>query len=694
MTRDLLLEIGTEEIPARFMSPALSQLKELAETGLKEARLEYEAVATYGTPRRLCLYVTGLAEKQAESVKEVKGPAKKAAFDAGGNPTKAAQGFARGQGVAVEDLVVKTVGNGEYVFATVREESQPALAILKDLLPGFIKQLSFPKPMRWADKEFRFARPIHWLVALLGEEIVPFSLEGINADRITYGHRFLAPEAISLSAAADYFRALEQAYVIVDQDRRKQLILEQVEVLGQQENGKVEVDRELLEEVTQLLEYPTAFVGNFPSEYLELPEEVVITPMKEHQRYFPVRDHAGKLLPRFVAVRNGDAHGLELVREGNEKVLKARLADAHFFYQEDIKEPLENKVERLKDIVFQEKLGTLWEKTLRVQKLAVMLAQELGWPAETAVRVQRTAYLAKADLVTNMVYEFPELQGIMGGYYALAAEGQEVADGIREHYQPRFSGDAVPTGKTGIAVSIADKVDTITGCFLAGLIPTGSQDPYALRRQALGVTHIILDHGLPVSVRELTLASIKLYEEKLAHSDHEEILETILAFYKQRLENILHDDKGYSHDLVNAVLAVRADYPFDALKRAEALADFMEKDTFEALNTAFTRAFNLAKNAETGEIDTSYLQDPAEQELHQNIQTVKRLAEKHLAAGNYAGILEVLATLREPIDRFFEQVMVMVEDENIKRNRLALLFNVVELARQVADFSKIAGKGS
>lgn len=693
MTRDLLLEIGTEEIPARFMGSALRQLKELAETGLKEARLDYGTVATYGTPRRLCLYVTGLAESQAELVKEVKGPAKKAAFDAGGNPTKAAQGFAKSQGVAVEDLVVKTVGNGEYVFATVREESKPAAVILPELLLNFIKKLSFPKPMRWADKEFRFARPIHWLVALLADQVIPFSLEGITSDRVTYGHRFLAPEPISLPSAADYFEALEKAYVIVDQHRRKQMIVEQIEVLGEQEKGRVEVDPDLLEEVTQLLEYPTAFVGSFPQEYLELPEEVVITPMKEHQRYFPVRSQDGKLLPRFVAVRNGDARSLELVREGNEKVLMARLTDAHFFYREDLKEPLDKKVEKLKEIVFQEKLGTLWEKTQRVQKLAVILAQQLGWPAETAAQVQRTAYLAKADLVTNMVYEFPELQGIMGGYYALATEDHAVAEGIREHYLPRFSGDAVPTGQTGIAVSIADKVDTITGCFLAGLIPTGSQDPYALRRQALGITHIILEHQLPVSIKELTLASVKLYEDKLGQRVDEELWASILAFYRQRLENILHEEIGYAHDLVNAVLEVGADCPFDALKRAEALAGFMEKDTFEALNTAFTRAFNLAKNAGTGAVDTAYLEEPAEQELHQNIQTVKRLTEKHLAAGNYGGILEVLATLREPIDRFFDQVMVMVEDENVKRNRLALLYNVVELARTVADFSKIAGRG-
>ncbi|HHW07912.1 MAG TPA: glycine--tRNA ligase subunit beta [Clostridia bacterium] len=692
MSQDLLFEIGTEEIPARFMEPALKQLKELAERELTEARLSYKEVATYGTPRRLCLYVTDLAETQADLVKEVKGPAKKAAFDADGNPTKAALGFAKSQGVDVGELVIKAVGNGEYVFATVKEVGRPAAEILPELLPGLVKQLYFPKPMRWADYEFRFARPIHWLVALRGSEVIPFSIAGVTSDRVTYGHRFLAPTKISLAHAQDYFAALERAYVIVDQAKRKELVRAQLAELAAREKGTVDWDEELLEEVTHLLEYPTSFAGSFAAEYLELPEEVVITPMKEHQRYFPLRGADGKLLAKFLAVRNGDDRYLDNVREGNEKVLAARLNDAHFFYQEDLKEPLENKVERLKSIVFQEKLGTVWEKVVRIQKLAVTLGQKLGWTPEVLAQVQRTAYLAKADLVTNMVYEFPELQGIMGGYYALKTEDQAVAQGIREHYQPRFSQDAVPAGQTGMAVSIADKMDTIAGCFLAGLIPTGSQDPYALRRQALGICRIMLAHRLPVSLKELAQAAIELYGERFAGEDAARALAAILDFFRQRLENIFQEEYGFSYDVVDAVLAVGADKPVDALQRAQSLVKFMERDTFDALSTAFTRAFNLAKNAGEAGVDAALLAEPAEQELYQSIQTVSRLVEKHLALEDYFSVLEVLATLREPIDRFFDQVMVMVEDEQVKRNRLALLQRVVKLARAVADFSRIAAK--
>ncbi|HHY59030.1 MAG TPA: glycine--tRNA ligase subunit beta [Clostridia bacterium] len=692
MSQDLLFEIGTEEIPARFMEPALQQLKELAEKALAEARLSYQGAATYGTPRRLCLYVTGLAGTQADLVKEVKGPAKKAAFDAEGHPTKAALGFAKSQGVDVSELVVKTVGNGEYVFATVKEVGRPAREILPELLLGLVKDLYFPKPMRWADYEFRFARPIHWLVALLGEEVIPVSIAGVTSDRVTYGHRFLAPEKIPLVQPQDYFAALEKAYVIVDQNKRKELIRVQLEELAARENGTVDWDEELLVEVTHLLEYPTGFVGNFDPEYLQLPEEVVITPMKEHQRYFPLRGAGGKLLPKFLAVRNGDDRYLDNVREGNEKVLAARLTDAHFFYQEDMKEPLENKVERLKSIVFQEKLGTVWEKVVRIQKLAVTLGQQLGWDPEILSQVQRTAYLAKADLVTNMVYEFPELQGIMGGYYARPTESPEVAQGIREHYQPRFSQDAVPASRTGIAVSMADKMDTIAGCFLAGLIPTGSQDPYALRRQALGICRIILTHGLPVSLKDLAQAAIELYQDRFSGEAAAKALAAILDFFKQRLENIFQEEYGFSYDVVDAVLAVGAEKPVDALQRARSLVKFMERDTFDALSTAFTRAFNLAKNAGEGEVEAGLLAEPAERELYESIQTVSRLVHKHLAQEDYFSILEVLATLREPIDRFFDQVMVMVEDEQVKRNRLALLQSVVKLARVVADFSRLAVK--
>lgn len=692
MRRDLLFEIGTEEIPARFMEPALNQLNKLAKEAFAEARLGYQSLGTYGTPRRLTLYVSNLDTKQKEEFKEVKGPAKKAAFDGEGNPTKAAQGFAKSQGIDVKELITRELSNAEYVYAIVKDGGKNAKEILPQILQNFITSLSFPKPMRWGDKEFRFARPIHWLVALFGEEIIPVTLEDLNSDRFTLGHRFLSEGKLTLGHAGAYFETLKNAYVIVNQVERGQLIQSQLNDLEESLGGQLELDQKLLGEVIQLVEYPTSFAGSFDPRFLELPEEVIITAMKEHQRYFPLRDKEGQLLPKFLAVRNGNHQHLDLVRAGNEKVLAARLADAHFFYEEDLKEPLENKVEGLKNIVFQEKLGTLWEKTLRIQKLAVMLAQQLNLPLEVVSQVQRAAFLAKGDLTTNMVNEFPELQGIMGGYYALRTEEPAVAQGIREHYLPRFAGDKIPETHSGILVGIADKVDTLVGCFLAGLIPTGSQDPLGLRRQALGVCNTIIKHQLPISLKELIREGMKLYGDKFIDGGRGELLERVIDFYRQRMENILQEDQGIPYDVIAAVLEVGWEYPFDVLNRAKVLYSFMGRETFLALATGFTRAFNLAKNAEKQEVEESLLVELPERELYKNILTAGRILDKHLADGNYKGSLEVIATLREPIDQFFEEVMVMVEDEQIKQNRLALLYKVVELARQVADLSKLVAR--
>ncbi|MFA5536803.1 MAG: glycine--tRNA ligase subunit beta [Bacillota bacterium] len=686
MHQDLLFEIGTEEIPARFMGPALDQLNKLAKEAFEEARLDYRDVSAYGTPRRLTLYVSNLATKQKEEQREIKGPAKKAAFDEAGNPTKAAQGFARGQGITVEQLVVKKLNNIEYVYALVKDEGRDAKEILPQILQNLIVSLSFPKPMRWGSKEFRFVRPIHWLVALFGEEIIPVTIEGLSSDRFTRGHRFLSDGELYLNDAKVYFETLKKAFVVVNQTERGRLIQSQLRDLEAALDGEIEQDQKLLEEVIQLVEYPTSFMGSFDTHFLELPEEVIITAMKEHQRYFPVRNKNGKLLPKFLAVRNGTEKHLDLVRAGNEKVLAARLADAHFFYAEDLKEPLENKVEGLKDIVFLEKLGTLWEKTLRIQKLSLMLAQQLNMPLEVIAKVQRAAFLSKGDLTTNMVNEFPELQGIMGGYYALKTEDPAVALGIREHYLPRFAGDKIPESQAGILVGIADKVDTLVGCFLAGLIPTGSQDPLGLRRQALGVCNTIIKHQLPISLQDLVKEGIKLYGDKF---DQGEVLGKIIDFYRQRIENILQEDQGIPYDVVAAVLEVDWEYPFDVLKRAKVLYGFMGKENFLSLITGFTRAFNLTKNTEAHEIEENLLLELSEKELYKNILTAGRLLNKYLNEGDYKGSLEVIATLREPIDQFFEEVMVMVEDEQLKQNRLALLHKVVELAGQVADLSKL-----
>ncbi|MDA8235861.1 MAG: glycine--tRNA ligase subunit beta [Clostridia bacterium] len=692
MAKDFLLEIGTEEIAARFMPGAIKQLKELAENIFREKRLNYKSIDTYGTPRRLTLVVSGLDEAQAELVEEVKGPAKKAAFDAEGKPTKAAEGFARGQGVSVADLVVKDTGSGEYVFATRKEAGRATGDILPEICPGLITGLSFPKPMRWGYNELRFARPIRWLVALYGEEVVNFELEGLKAGRETLGHRFLSQGAITINNPGEYLPKLEEGFVIVDHRKRQSIIWEQIQALAKEEGGIVEPDEGLLEEVTFLLEYPTALCGKFEVHYLELPKEVLITPMREHQRYFPVIDANGKLLAKFITVRNGGGDYLDIVRAGNEKVLKARLADARFFYQEDLKKPLAENVERLKKIVFQESLGTIYQKVERIIKLVEYLAAQTAAGAAETEAAKRAAYLAKADLVSNMVYEFPELQGIMGEEYARkSGEPEGVAKAIVEHYRPRFAGDGLPETVPGTLVSIADKIDTIVGCFAVGIIPTGSQDPYALRRQALGISHIILDKGYGISLQDLVTQAYRGYEGnaqlKLTLA---EVQNEIIEFFKARLKNIF-TDKGLRYDEIDAVLAVGHDNFADAWLRAEALSFVRQQPYFEALLTAFNRATNLAKKAESDNANPANLVEEVEKELFNRFQAARQEVEALRSRKDYRGLLQTMAQLQQPIDNFFNGVMVMAEDPAIRNNRLGLLKQIDDLMYSVADLAKIAG---
>ncbi|MGI6224611.1 MAG: glycine--tRNA ligase subunit beta, partial [Peptococcales bacterium] len=514
--RNLLLEIGTEEIPAKFMPPALQQLKEMAEKKFSEARLAYQEVKAYGTPRRIVLYVQGLPEVQGDLIEEVKGPSAKVAFDSEGNPTKAAQGFARGQGVDVNNLTVKETDSGSYVFALKKIAGRPVQEVLKEILPQLVLGINFPKPMRWGYSDLKYARPIRWLVALFGTEIINFNIGEVTSNSISRGHRFLGKEEIDIASADQYFALLEENYVMVDPNQRKKVIAQEIEELASSVGGQVEPDDELLEEIIYLIEYPTALMGSFDEKYLAIPKEAVITPMKEHQRYFPVLDANGDLLPRFITVRNGNKDHLEIVQAGNEKVLEARLADAKFFYDEDQKVKLEEYVEKLKAIVFQESLGTIYEKVERIKLGVINLSCTLGIEKAIEERALRAAHLSKADLVTNMVYEFPELQGIMGEKYALlSGEDHVVAKAIFEHYLPRNAGDILPETMEGTLVSITDKMDTIAGCFAVGIEPTGSQDPYALRRHALGICHIIIDKGLNISLKAVIEQALNSYQNKL-----------------------------------------------------------------------------------------------------------------------------------------------------------------------------------
>ena len=682
-----------EELPARFLEPALQELAETAGQILKEKRLAYQTIATYGAPRRMALLVSGLSENQETLHKEVKGPAVKAAFAPDGSPTKAVLGFSKSQGVELGALVKKTVNNVEYVYAVQQQAGLPAMAVLQEVAPALIAGLHFPKPMRWGGQEVRFARPIRWLVALLDETVVEFGYAGCAAGRISSGHRFLAQAPVEIATAVQYLTQMRNAYVLADPQERRRTIQEQVQEQATLAGGQVQTDADLLNEVNNLVEYPTAFTGAFSEDYLKLPKEVLVTLMREHQRYFPIVDENGDLLPKFIAVRNGDAKGLDTVRAGNEKVLRARLADADFFFREDLKTPLADKVPGLAKVVFQETLGSIHDKVIRLGALAEYLAGVMGAGEAELKQAQRAAYLAKADLVTNMVYEFPELQGDMGREYAVrAGEPPEVAEAIFEHYLPRFAGDELPQSLPGKILSIAEKIDNITGSFAIGVRPTGSQDPYALRRQALGISHILLAGKIDLTLTALTAAAYRCYEGKAPLKvSLTEVTAQVLEFFGQRFKGLL-EERGFAYDTVEAVMAAGFDNLNDALIRVEALTGLRPEPTFGDLQSAFIRANNLAKNAAANKVEPTLLTETSERELHQRLTEVSEQAATFKTQKDYRALLAAIATLQPPLARFFDEVMVMVEDEQIRANRLALLRDLATLVKQTADLSKIAGE--
>lgn len=686
MSVDLLVEIGTEELPARFVEGALEQMREAAAKQLAELRLSYDRLETMGTPRRLALLVFGLADRQDDLVREAKGPAAKVAFDESGAPTKAALGFARAQGVAVEDLQVRDTEQGRYVFAVSREAGLPAADVLTDWLPRFVAEISFPKSMRWGDGSLRFARPIRWLVALLDGQVLPVEVDGVKAGDASRGHRFLAPDPIALTGPSDYARRLRDAYVIVDVEERKRAVLEEVRRVAAAAGGRALEDDALVDEVTNLVEWPTAVVGSFEDSYLQLPRAVLVTTMREHQRYFPLLDDAGRLLPRFVAVCNGPRENMELIRRGNEKVLAARLADARFFYDEDRRRPLADYAPRLMDVVFQDQLGSVYEKMERVRKLAVALADAAGADDETKRTVERAAYLCKADLVTLMVYEFPELQGVMGREYArLSGEGEAVAEAIYEHYLPRFAGDELPRTLAGALLSVADKLDTIVGCFGVDLIPTGSQDPYALRRQALGVVRIVTSFPLDIDLGAALNEAVAAYSGRF---DDDVLVQKVLDFFRQRVRGMLLE-QGVRHDLVEAVVRTGIADLAGAFARAEALASFSGGDDFDALVTAYERVANLASKGDSDDVEPALFETDAERELFAQIESVQRRLDELAATGRWREALATLAGLRPYVDRLFDDVMVMAPEETLRRNRLALLRRTLRLFGQVADFGVV-----
>ena len=690
MSRNFLLEIGTEEMPARFINPVLKQLKEAARSAFDESRIEYEEISTYATPRRLVLFVKNLSEAQKDLIREAKGPAKKVAFDENGNPTRAAYGFAKSQGVEIEELEIRLVKDTEYVFAVVREPGRKTERVLPDIIALLISKLHFPKSMRWGSWDFKFIRPVRWVLALFGDKKISFNIAGVTSDSFTYGHRFLKNSKVFLKSADEYFETVRKSYVIVDNSERRWMIWDEVKKLADEANAIAHYDEELLDEVTNLVEYPKAFIGKFDEKYLDMPQEVIKTLMKEHQRYFHLLDkESGNLIAKFIGVRNGTDEHLDTVVEGNERVIAARLADAKFFYDEDLKVALEDRVDDLKNIVWLEGMGTMYEKVLRIEELSLFFSHKLNLDDEQKAVIARSAKLCKADLVTSMVYEFPELQGVMGCEYALkTGEFRAVAQAIYEHYLPRFSDDEIPASMAGSVLSLADKLDTLVGCFIAGIKPTGSQDPYGLRRQALGMLRIIFEKRLNLLLEDMMDAAFDNFKGKLADGA-KEVREELLEFIKQRIKNMLLD-KGFEHDVIDSIMAVDVNDINGVFERANVVAEFKKREDFTDIVNVFNRTNNLAKKlGRDMDIDEKLLVEDAERKLYEAYLEFDELVSNALQNKDYSKILEATGKLCKPVDNFLDNVMVMVKDKELSTNRLTLLYKIASRIKHVADFSKI-----
>lgn len=682
MAKDLLFEIGAEEIPAGFMPNILGQLKTLAETKLNDAHLPFESIATYGTPRRLALIVKGLADTSAEISERHKGPSASIAYDADGNATKAAIGFARGKGLDVADLVVED----GYIYAETKTAGVLAKDIVTDMLPQLITGLNFPKSMHWGNLDAKFVRPVRWLVALLDEEVIPVEFATVKSGNVTRGHRFLGADEITIKNAVSYVDTLKENFVMVDQDARRELISKQLHDIAASKNASIVWDDDLLEEINYLVEWPTALCGGFEESYLALPDAAIITPMKDHQRYFPLVDQDGKLLPMFLTVRNGSDHSIEVVQAGNERVLRARLDDAKFFFNEDRKKPLIDRQDGLTKIVFQEGLGNLADKTERLLKLGRVFGEECGLHEDAAVVLERATELAKTDLTTGMVTEFTELQGVMGKEYALLdGESPEVAEAIFEQYLPRFAGDVLPQTEAGKVLSIIDKVDNIVATFSRGLIPTGSQDPYALRRQTIGILNILLGSEWNISLRPIFKASMELLNVPAEKQD--ELLGQVEEFFTLRLKNIFLD-REVPHHVIDLLLSNNELSVADAEGLVNALLANRIDENVELVQ-AYTRMYNLVKDVEYTGVNSDLLKEDAEKTL---FEAASKASEASLAAweaNDYAAVVAVPATLVPAINKFFEDVMVMDKDEAIKANRLQLVRLAYSVMAIIGDISAL-----
>lgn len=690
--RDFLLEIGVEEMPARYVEETIQQLKTKTEKWFVEQRVEYASIQTFATPRRLAIWVKDVAERQLDQVVEAKGPAMKIAVDEDGKWTKAAEGFARGQGVRPDQLYVKEFKGAEYVFTTKEVKGEETIRLLASF-SELITSLSFPKNMRWSTYEQSFIRPIRWLVALFGQEVVPLEVINVKAGNVTYGHRFLG-HPIQLEEPSDYQVQLLTQYVIADAEDRKQAIRGQLKSLEQEKGWRIPVDEHLIDEVTYLVEYPTALTGSFDQEFLSIPADVLITTMKEHQRYFPVQDQNGSLLPHFVTIRNGDVDLEGVVVKGNEKVLKARLADARFFYEEDLKTPIQSAQSKLEHVVFHEELGTIGDKVRRIQEITKHIGKRIKLSPTESSDLDRAAEICKFDLVTQMVYEFPELQGKMGEEYALkAGEREGVAKAIYEHYLPRFAGDDLPQTAPGAILSVADKLDTIIGCFSIGIVPTGSQDPYALRRQAAGIIHTMLHHQWDLSLEELFQIVLQTYRNRqLLKRNEADMIKDLYQFFALRMKSRMQENQ-VRYDVIDALQNAN---PFKTdlhslFNKANVLTDFLEKVEAKPLVESFTRVGNIAAKLDQEEVSVVPERFETEQEhaLYSAYQQAKSQIDEYMKQKEWEQVLSALVQLEQPIVDFFDHVLVMVEEKALRINRLSLLKLIDSCINSFADFSVI-----
>ncbi|WP_349763120.1 glycine--tRNA ligase subunit beta [Fusobacterium sp. SYSU M8D902] len=683
----LLFEIGMEELPARFLKQALNDLKHNLETKLETERIKFDEIKTYGTPRRLILDVHNLAEKQEDLDLVNMGPAKSVAY-VNGELSRAGLGFAKSQGIEPEQLEIVETPKGEYIAARKFMEGRETKELLSEILKSLVLELNFPKSMKWADKKLRFARPVQWFLALCESEVIPFEIEGITSGNRSRGHRFFGKE-FEVSNIDEYFTKIRENNVIIDLDERRALVKDLVAKCAE-EGEQVHIEDELLDEVTNLIEYPCPIVGTFNSDFLEVPQEVLIISMQVHQRYFPILDNNGKLLPKFVVVRNG-VESSDYVRKGNEKVLSARLADARFFYQEDLKHPLADNVEKLKTVVFQKDLGTIYQKIERSREIANYLVDVLGC-ADRREDVLRTVYLAKADLVSNMIgeKEFTKLQGFMGADYALkSGENEKVSLGIKEHYYPRFQGDLLPTEMEGIIAGISDRLDTLVGCFGVGVIPSGSKDPFALRRAALGIVNVIINSKLNISLKALVNRSLDtLQADGVLKRDRAEVEAEVLEFFKQREINIF-GDMGFSKDVIDAVLNRDYDNIVEALERVKTLEAFAKEKEFGELLPVLKRVGNISKDHRDMTVDTALFKEEIEKELYNFSMNLSEKVEEALANKDYSKYLKEITTGKDIINNYFDKIIVMDKDETIKNNRLSQLRFLTDIFSKMADLNQI-----